>query len=601
MKKFFIPTIIFILIVIGTTWYWNYSQDDVYITYRYSRNIALGNGFVFNLGERVQGTTTPLFALLMAGVYFITHDLVHAGNLISVMSLLGVCFITMQLGNKMGGTWLGAGAAIMLALNTLFYISFGMETLTYTLLLVAAFWFAYNNQDFFAGACVGLLTVTRADGIIAAGALALTALIVRKRIPWRGGITAALIIATWYFFAWAYFGSPLPQTFSAKVGLFSGITFITDGVDWFQRLYLNGSPLYIIAPIFWTVGAIASARERNFAFVVCAWSIVYFSGYTALNVSAFWYYPPLLPAIVITMGYGAMKTARWIQSRQIRIAASALILALLLVGQARTAVAYSGAPTRVETYRLVGEWLAQHTLKDSLVLVGDLGVVSWYSDRPTIDVPGLVVPTMHVHNETYAIQKFKPTYIVATQYWAWKAILNEPWLAQDYERITQISSKGDIDFSPMIIFHRRPDQLKLSPNQNAKQFGQAIKFLGVSEVDNNYWSGGEITLEARWALMQETKNVYAAFIHLVDSNDQVIAQSDSWIGRDAPTSARKTGEVITDRHSILLPPDLNEGSYKLIIGVYDSAAGVREKLADGSDALEIGTISIQFPGGSGLP
>ena len=71
MKKFFIPTLIFLLIVIGTTWYWEYSQDDVYITYRYSRNIALGNGFVFNLCERVQGTTTPLFALLMAGVYFI--------------------------------------------------------------------------------------------------------------------------------------------------------------------------------------------------------------------------------------------------------------------------------------------------------------------------------------------------------------------------------------------------------------------------------------------------------------------------------------------------------------------------------------------------
>ncbi|MBI5714849.1 MAG: hypothetical protein HZC38_15730 [Chloroflexi bacterium] len=50
-----------------------------------------------------------------------------------------------------------------------------------------------------------------------------------------------------------------------------------------------------------------------------------------------------------------------------------------------------------------------------------------------------------------------------------------------------------------------------------------------------------------------------------------------------------------------MPPDLNEGKYKLIIGVYDSATGAREKLADGSDMLEIKTISIQFPGGSGLP
>lgn len=601
MKKFFIPTTIFILIVIGTIWYWDYSQDDVYITYRYSRNIALGNGFVFNLGERVQGTTTPLFALLMAGVYFLTHDLVHAGNITSAISLLGVCLITLRLGNKIGGVWLGAGGALMLALNTLFYISFGMETLTYTFLLVAAFWFAYHNKDFFAGVCVGLLTVTRADGIIAAVVLALTALIVRKRIPWRGGITAVLIIAAWYFFAWAYFGSPLPQTFNAKVGLFSGITLITDGIDWFQRLYLNGSPLYFIAPTFWIVGVIASARDRNFAFILCVWSIIYLGAYTALNVSAFWYYPPLLPAIVITMGYGAMKIARWIRSRQIRIAASALILALLLVGQARTAIAYSGAPTRIETYRLVGEWLARHTPKDSLVLVGDLGVVSWYSDRPTIDVPGLVVPTMYIHNEVYAIQKFKPAYTVATQYWAWKAILNEPWLAQDYERVAQISSRGDTDFSPMIIFRRRPSQLNSSPNQGTKQFGQTIKLLGVSDTEDAYWSGGEITFETKWTIDQETKNIYAAFIHLVDSNNQIIAQSDAWIGRDTPTNTQKVGQTFMDRHSILLPPDLNEGKYKLIIGVYDATTGVREKLPDGSDALDIKTISIRFPGGSGVP
>ena len=153
----------------------------------------------------------------------------------------------------------------------------------------------------------------------------------------------------------------------------------------------------------------------------------------------------------------------------------------------------------------------------------------------------------------------------------------------------------------MIIFHRRPNQLNSSPNQSAKQFGQAIKFSGSSNVEDAYWSGGEITLEARWALMQETKNVYAAFIHLVDFNNQVIAQSDAWIGRDAPTSTRKVGQTITDRHSILLPPDLNEGSYKLIIGVYDSATGAREKLRDDGDTLEIKTISIQFPGGSGLP
>src|SRR3954464_1309483 len=42
--------------------------DDAFITFRYSRNIVEGQGFVYNPGSRVLGTTTPLFTVLMAAV-----------------------------------------------------------------------------------------------------------------------------------------------------------------------------------------------------------------------------------------------------------------------------------------------------------------------------------------------------------------------------------------------------------------------------------------------------------------------------------------------------------------------------------------------------
>ena len=43
--------------------------DDPYITFRYAKNLADGKGFVFNEGERVGGTTTPLSAFVMAGLF----------------------------------------------------------------------------------------------------------------------------------------------------------------------------------------------------------------------------------------------------------------------------------------------------------------------------------------------------------------------------------------------------------------------------------------------------------------------------------------------------------------------------------------------------
>ncbi|MBZ0305706.1 MAG: hypothetical protein K8I82_06525, partial [Anaerolineae bacterium] len=35
--------------------------DDAFITFRYSRNLVEGNGFVYNPGDKVLGTTTPLY------------------------------------------------------------------------------------------------------------------------------------------------------------------------------------------------------------------------------------------------------------------------------------------------------------------------------------------------------------------------------------------------------------------------------------------------------------------------------------------------------------------------------------------------------------
>lgn len=447
------------LIILATSWYWNYSQDDVYITYRYARNLATGYGLVFNPGEQVLGTTTPLFALLMAGVYLATPDLVHAGNAISAMSLFGVVCLTFAIGYHIGGLWLGGGAALMLALNPLFAVSFGMETLTYTLLLMSAFWFAYRQQQAIAGICVGLLAVTRADGILVVPVLVGASWLVNRRIPWVGLACASAITFGWYGYAWFAYGSPLPQTYDAKAEVLAGTLFLSEGLGWFRRLYLEGSPLYALALPLWIIGAVASWRRLNWLSALVAWSLLYVAGYTALNVSAFWYYAPLLPAVVLTIGYGAMvvwqRLGRLVSRPIILRGLATFMLAGLLMGQIRVAYAYSHTPERIETYRLVGEWLASNTPPESRVLVGDLGVVGWYSDRYMLDVPGLVVPGMYSHSELYAILKYRPDYIVATQYWTWTALPSVPWRLLDYRPVVQISTPGDLEFSPMTIYQRR--------------------------------------------------------------------------------------------------------------------------------------------------
>ena len=42
-----------------------FAYDDAWITYRYAYNLASGDGLVYNVGERMFGTTAPGYAVLL--------------------------------------------------------------------------------------------------------------------------------------------------------------------------------------------------------------------------------------------------------------------------------------------------------------------------------------------------------------------------------------------------------------------------------------------------------------------------------------------------------------------------------------------------------
>src|SRR5262245_13549798 len=77
-----------LLVAIGLFGRWHaYGYDDPYITYRYAANLARGAGFVYNEGERVLSTTTPLYTLLLSVVGVAGLDIPLASNAIGCLCL----------------------------------------------------------------------------------------------------------------------------------------------------------------------------------------------------------------------------------------------------------------------------------------------------------------------------------------------------------------------------------------------------------------------------------------------------------------------------------------------------------------------------------
>ena len=76
---------------------------------------------------------------------------------------------------------------------------------------------------------------------------------------------------------------------------------------------------------------------------------------------------------------------------------------------------------------------------------------------------------------------------------------------------------------------------------------------------------------------------YHVFVHLVDENGQIVAQTD---GQPANWTRQTTGwapgEYITDAHALTLPQGLSIDNLRLRVGLYDPDSGERLPV-DGSD------------------
>jgi hypothetical protein len=470
--------LIVVLVALLTAAFWNYTQDDVFITYSYSRNIADGHGFVYNPGERVQGTTTPLYALVMAGAYLVTGDMLHAGNLLSAAFLLAAIGLAADLTRRSLSITARLVLAITLAVSPLIYVSFGMETLLYCALLMLAFTLWERDHRPAAMLAAAALTWTRADGVVLGGTFVLVALwegvrattrrapaassLVRA-LPWKLGLIYLAGIAPWFVFAWAYFGTPLPRTFEAKQELFAGTQFLQDGRFWWKSFYGNNALTLLAVPLI-GVGVGVALRQRSLR-PLAVWPALYLAGYTALNVTAFWYYTPLLAVLIVLAVLGGEWTVRRLNRRSV-VYGTLGVVALVSGLAAGRAWDYRNPPPRMDTYRLVGEWIQQHTPPGDTLLVKDLGIVGYYARRYTLDSFGLIVPEMYNPHDPYAVAKYKTDWVVTTQYWEMQRMTAQGWFQYHYVPVVQFSTRGDGEFSPMTVFRRR---LALTPPAQAVQ------------------------------------------------------------------------------------------------------------------------------------
>lgn len=209
---------------LGFILYTHYTAEDAFITFQFSRRIAEGLGFVYNPGEPIYGTTTPLFTFFLAGWMKLFSEPRLGAWLLDLVAFAGTMIFTALSLQKLGISRTRQCLVITLfALSSRFWSADagGMET-PLVLLLMAAGWYAViMNSYTWAGILAGLLLWTRVDLAIWVLILAFPAF----KKNWKTGFIYLLITAVvylpWLIYAALVFGSPIPNTITAKAIAYS--------------------------------------------------------------------------------------------------------------------------------------------------------------------------------------------------------------------------------------------------------------------------------------------------------------------------------------------------------------------------------------------
>lgn len=107
----------------------------------------------------------------------------------------------------------------------------------------------------------------------------------------------------------------------------------------------------------------------------------------------------------------------------------------------------------------------------------------------------------------------------------------------------------------------------------------------LADPSKSIEDSSSLRIATSWKIHNDLPNDIAIFIHLVDEEGEIVAQSDDF---DAAASLLTPGDQVIQRHLLSLNGPIPPGTYKIMAGLYQRDTGTRFNLSDGvSDALEL--------------
>ncbi len=459
------------LVYLGQTAYAGYlgfPLDDAWIHQTYARNLARWGQFAYVRGQVSAGSTSPLWTIALSVGYLLFVDGRLWAYLAGAICLVLTAGIVHNLSLLLwpDRLWAAFSAAVFCALEWhLAWAAFsGMEILLFiclSLLLIERS--LTGAHPFWIGLLGALLVLTRPEGIVLLLLVVVVKLLPDEEQPARladflpllSGLS--LLVIPYLVYNVIVSGTLFPNTFYAKQ---SEYHVLLTGLPLWTRLWrmtratLIG-PQVLLLPgfiysAFHVLRAVVAGRRdfslRKLLFPVLP--LVWWAGLLgiyALRLPADYQHGRyVIPVIPIFILYGVAGTAEILRpfsprpvvriaSRVLIAATAVLLLAFVVVG----GVTYARDVSIIECEMVdVARWLAANTPPDALIATHDIGAIGYFSERPLLDMAGLITPEVipFIRDESRLlafVQEGGADYLVTFPSWYPRMVQN-PYLTPVY-------------------------------------------------------------------------------------------------------------------------------------------------------------------------
>jgi arabinofuranosyltransferase len=389
----------------------NFFHDDTYITLRYASHLLAGFGPIWNnQGPRVEGFTSPLHLLLVAGVSTTGVPMTVAARVVNVTAHLTLLiYLYLYLQRRVGS--LGAQLGVTLVGASWMFIIWdlgGLDAVLYATLATIGVLVATSGLDaekdrrshllVLGSLILAFGTLARPEGLILLGGVWILALITpgmavgdkARTLATSIGVAAIILIPV-EIFRWTYFHDIAPNTMYAKMGGINRQTLIVSGMIYLARFILTPPYLGILAPaaaVFdWKRRSITGYCAAIWTFIGLNVLFVVVSGGDHMLAYRFWLptYVLLTIVLIFSLAQNGLLT---------RPFAGPAICGVLVVSLALQTWSSRLNPGNTDPAARVGQiigiYIRSHWPKGSTVALNTAGSTPFYADNMQyIDMLGL--------------------------------------------------------------------------------------------------------------------------------------------------------------------------------------------------------------------